>query len=469
MIEDGKTSEPVPQQPGRWVRAGRALRRHWLLTAAAAAIVVAGGVTAALVLPGGYGETVTGPAGSFPAPLAVTGQPRVLTHYYGRVVLDGGLAVVGGGNHVRTASGSPATAVADGITAVSLHTGKIYWSYQRPGHAVVSVSAWQSGLYVLWDDGLLVQMNPRTAAIAWHHSVGTAVGPSTEVLASGGPAQRADVVVVAAGGIEAVSQTSGSLLWSAAPGRQCAFYEPALTADTLVVGEELAGESGCASTPLRGYALSDGQLRWQKPNESFLQPMLPVSPSLIAVEGSGQGTIAVLDANSGRVADTIKADATPGTVDGHGLVLGTGSSGSFGAWRAATGRMLWRQLLPAGETLLTGPFLGTGNTADLITSSPGPQIPDGLGDGKTVASVRLWLYRYDGGTGRLLSRTSLPVLSVAGSGAAGLAHMQAGLLADPVSVSDGVTAFIETSTYETGVTDADPSAVTTLPDVLVSG
>jgi hypothetical protein len=481
---DGQVLAVTSGQPGRLVRAAGLVRRHRLLAAALALVVAAGSVTAALVVPGGYGGTFAGPFGAIPAPLAATGQPRLLAHYYGPVVLNGGLAIVGSGNTLLGASGGGRSAVTDGIAAVNLRTGRMYWSYRRPGDAVAYFAVWPGGLYVLWDDGLLVRINPSTAAIAWQDPIGATGRSSAGVLVTPGPAARAAVLVVSRGGIDAVSDTTGSHLWSAKPGRYCQFYDPTLTADTLVVGQitnpnAIPGQCGAS---LRGYAVPDGRLRWQDHSEQIIPPtLIPVSSDLVVVEegmaanpgvnyGSA-GPLDVIDANSGRAVSTIAAGWNMGISDGDGLVFAiAGSSGRFEAWDAATGRMRWQQELPGGQTVLGGPFLYTSDTAGVVVGSVGPPIPDGFRDGKSVPSVRLSLYRYDAGTGRLLSRTPLPLLNVAGGGAANLAFMQVGTTLFPVAAtSDGVISLIESSEYEKLAAGVYNVFAAAWPDLVVSG
>lgn len=455
---------------GRVRRAVRALGRHRLLTAAAVLIVAAGAVTAALALPGGYGDTVTGPFGAYPAPLPVTGQPRVLTHFYGRVVLAGGLAIVGDGNHVRAPLGGGTAAVTDGIAAVDLRTGRMYWSYRRPGHTVASVSAWPSGVYVLWDDGLLARISPRTAVIAWHHGTGAA-GAGTEIWATGGSAARGTAVVTGNGEIDAVSEATGSPVWSAQPGGQCQFDQPVLTADTVVAVVHAADDGPSCAHRLRAYDLASGALRWQQPYP-WLQPPTAVGAGTVLTGSSRLGTFDVIDARSGHQVRSISALPGPSPYDADGLVFvgAFGAQGTFGAWDAATGRLLWQHNVPPGEEGVSGPFPSSSGRAYVITVSAGAPIPDGLGDGKTIPAALMRLYGYDPRTGRRLSTTTLPVLNLAGGNAYDLAQMQAGTTVVPTASSGGVIALIETNAYETGFAAAGGSSVTsTWPTLVLAG
>lgn len=477
MVVNDQVSERVPAPAGMLRRAGRALWRHRLLTAAAAVIVAAGSMTAALVLPGGYGETISGPFGAYPAPLAATDQPHIVGHFYGVVRLDGGLAIIGDGNNVHAPHGSGTTAVTDGIAAVSLRTGRLYWSYRRPGHEVVSVAAAPSGLYVLWDDGLLVRMNPRTATIPWHHAVGA--NAAGQVWAAQGPSSRSTVLVISSGQIDAMNESTGSPLWSSQISGRCQFDDPAPTADVIVVGVHAADDGPSCTHSLRGYDLSTGQLRWQEPYPGWLEPPLPVGPDAVVGGTSDLQSYEVIAAASGRRLRTINALPDPGLVDGDGLLFagyltesGVGASaGTFGAWDTATGRLLWQHTVPGGANLNAGPFLLGSGQAYVVTDSTGPQIPDGLGDGKTFPSTQLWLYGYDARTGRLLSRTALPVLNTAGGNAFGYAHeMQPDATAVPVASSGDLLAISETSAYWDGVIDAGGSSFASgvLPTVVLS-
>ncbi len=468
MVQDEQSIASASEQPGRLRRIVRALGRHRLLTAAVAVVVVAGGVTAALVLPGGYGETVSGPFGPYPAPLAATGQPHIVAHFYGVVRLEGGLAIVGDGNHVRTPSGSATTEVTDGIAAVSLRTGRLYWSYERPGHDVVSVTAAPNGLNVLWEDGLLVRIDPRSAVIAWHHDVGATAG---QVWAAEKPGSQGTALVISNSEIAAVSESTGSPLWSRQIGAPCQFYGPALTTDVVVVGLHAADDGSSCAHRLQGYDLSTGQLRWQEPYPGWLQAPVAAGPDTVVGGTSELATYEVINASSGRQERTIAALRGPSTYDGDDLLLVGDSSSAgdssdlFGAWDTATGQLLWQHSVPGGESLNAGPFLASSSQADVITDSAGPPIPDGVGDGQTLPSTQLWLYGYDARTGRLLSRTALPVLNVAGGNAYDYAHdMQMGALAVPTASSGSELAITEMSVYESGVMNAggSPAGLPTL-------
>ena len=477
MVANEQVSERVPGPAGVLRRTARALWRHRLLTAAVAVVVAAGGLTAALVLPGGYGETISGPFGAYPAPLAATGQPHIVAHFYGTVRLDGGLAIVGDGNSVRAPRGSGTTAVTDGITAVSLRTGRLFWSYRRAGHEVVSADAAPSGLYVLWEDGLLVRINPRTAAITWHHVVGAnAVG---QVWAAPGAPAPSTVLVISSGQIDAMNELSGSPLWSSQIGGQCQFDDPAPTADVIVVSVHAADDGPSCTHSLRGYDLSTGQLRWQEPYPGWLEPPLPVSPDAVAAATRNLQGYQIIAAASGRRLRTINALPDPGLTDGDGLLLagdgtksGVGASaGTFGAWDAATGRLLWQHTVRSGANLNAGPFLLSSGQAYTVTASTGPQIPDGLGDGKTLPSTLLSLQGYDARTGRLLNSTALPVLNTAGGNAFDYAHeMEPYVTAVPSASSGDLLAITETSAYWEGVFDAGGSsfASSELPTVVLS-
>jgi outer membrane protein assembly factor BamB len=114
------------------------------------------------------------------------------------------------------------TVTDDEIAAVNLRTGRLYWSYQRLGAEFTGIAVEPSGLYVLWKDGLLVRMNPRTAAIDWQHQLGSAAD-AVAIGATAGSAAGGTAFVVTPGEIQAVSEATGSPTWTArAPGK-CTF------------------------------------------------------------------------------------------------------------------------------------------------------------------------------------------------------------------------------------------------------
>jgi hypothetical protein len=465
-----------PSAPdGRLRRAGRALWRHRLVTGAAVLVLVAGGVTAGLTLTGGYGEIVSGPSGGYPAPLAASAQARIVARFYGPVRLDDGLAIVGSGNRVRAPQGAGMVTVASGIAAVSLRTGRLYWSYERPGHGVVAVSAQPGGVSVLWDDGLLVQMNARTAVIGWHHGLSADAAAGAAVGATGSGSQGR-VLVVSSRGISAVSQATGSTVWSAQAGK-CAFGSPALTADSIVVVIEPDSNGGCDNFPLRSYDLATGRVRWQS-DLGIVPPVMPLGADTVVA--GVDGTCYVINATSGRKLRAIGTGdiANSGDGDGDGLIFASGYAASasadsspttFTAWDASTGRLVWRHAVPHGDFLVGGPYLMSAGQAYVVTGSAGPQIPDGLGDGKTVGSTRLSLQEYQASTGSLLASMPLPVLNLAGGTALDETQIQEGASVVPQYGTKDLFGLTETSPYEEGLADAgDPFATGTLPTIVLA-
>ncbi|WP_166350934.1 PQQ-binding-like beta-propeller repeat protein [Phytoactinopolyspora limicola] len=130
--------------------------RKRLIGVAVIAVVALGVGVYAVLAADRYGEQISGPTGTYPEPVG-TGAPanpsQVLTLVDDPWIVDG-LAV----------QREPGT----GLVASDLRTGDQYWSYGRDGHTTARVSTTGGVVHVLWDDGLLVQLDPRTGEPNWH-------------------------------------------------------------------------------------------------------------------------------------------------------------------------------------------------------------------------------------------------------------------------------------------------------------
>lgn len=385
-------------QDGREARARRRvmrrLRRHPWLSGVAGLVVAAAIAAAVLVgISPRYGEQVTGPAGPYPAVITPGGgAPRVLLTAPGRVVVTGGLAV----EVVPARAG----AIGEGVAAVSLRTGRKYWSYSRPGHAVADTATDESTDYVLWDDGLLTSIDPRTARVRWHASANLkSLGGDVLIDA---PGQGRPVLLIGDTGAEAVSAASGARAWTVSAPRKpagasdsCRFENgwPAVTGPTLTLA--IFSEASCDG--YYGYSLATGRLQWHyKPRQGSSQMPIPVgNGQVLATAPAGSLSAVVLDATTGR----------PGLLVGSDDLITSAGDGRAGEvdettvtiLSTSTGRIVWQAAPPASLTLV-GRELRLGDRVYVTAESragSGPQH-------------QWWLLAFDPGSGRLLSRDKLP-------------------------------------------------------------
>jgi hypothetical protein len=142
----------------------RQTRRGVLVEVVLVAVAVVGGAVWLVVGGGyGYGERAAGPFGAYPAPVPARGPrepPRVIGRFWGPVALAGGLVIVADNDRVPPIANE--VPPSDGVVAVSLRTGREYWSYRRRGHIILSFMAGAKGVYVLWEDGLMARVDQRT-------------------------------------------------------------------------------------------------------------------------------------------------------------------------------------------------------------------------------------------------------------------------------------------------------------------
>lgn len=195
-----------------------ARRTRWVVATAIAAIVLIAAVTTLLFVHArtDYGERVTGPYG-----MATSGSPnRPALHILREV---SGAARFAGSLMITTAGGG------DGVTATDPVTGRQYWTYARPGKQVVTTSADSSDVFILWADGVLVRLDPRTVQVRWHARLDPADSGVARLWRATGVILLDDDSL-----LEAVRVGDGSVAWSARVDHGCSLMSaPAITASVI--------------------------------------------------------------------------------------------------------------------------------------------------------------------------------------------------------------------------------------------
>jgi outer membrane protein assembly factor BamB len=376
----------------------RAYRDRRTLIAVLGVLLAVAALVVVLAIRSGYGESIQGPFGRYPAALDIK-RPRgqLVGEVSGPFGMIDGLAIVGPGTRVRAPAGGARVTIADGVAAVDLATGRPFWIYERRGHSVLDTLAFSGAVYVLWDDGLVARIAARTARVTWHAQL-SATGPghlSDRLWAS--PIDRAVVLVIGSSQLTALDTSDGAIRWSAHPPAGCEFDPgwPAETAHLIALGTEPGLRSACAREPVQGYELSTGQTAWRQQSTFGVQPIAASADAIVELDSS-----TIIDAVNGRRIGTLQpADIGPtGATDD--LVAGAAVHlplRRFGCWDARTGRLLWSRTTPRGQELAAGSHAVTdGERVYVITSSAGPN------------ALRFWLWLYDARTGRSEGHIQIP-------------------------------------------------------------
>ncbi|GAB3486710.1 PQQ-binding-like beta-propeller repeat protein [Amycolatopsis cihanbeyliensis] len=216
--------------------------RHRLAVAGLALVVTAAVAVGGYVLFGtpDYGERINGPSGDYPAPV-------------GDGVPNPPLTVLGRADDPRILDGL-GIELGHAVVARAVRSGAEYWSYDREGSTPSRIATADEGLYVLWDDGLLVRLDPRTAEPRWHTETGMDEYSEIRVVGS-------VVVLLQDTSVAAYHGDGGGEAWTASPPPDCRASEA--FSDALVTGTALAIETSCTSGPDGVTVLDqDGRRTW---------------------------------------------------------------------------------------------------------------------------------------------------------------------------------------------------------------
>ncbi|WP_203661585.1 outer membrane protein assembly factor BamB family protein [Actinocatenispora rupis] len=360
-------------------------RRRWAIAVAAVAVLALAGCGGWWLATDHHGERVSGPYGGYPG---TAGTRAELGRFTGPVRLVDGLAVVGAGNRIRT--GGKAETLRAGLAAVDLRTGSAFWTYRRDGHDVQAFTVSRGAAYVLWEDGLLVRLDLRTARSVWHRQLDHVTNVHLLGTAGGG------LLVVAEQALVAVDPADGTVRWQVRPGQECVFNAraaaPALR--VVVVGSGSTSSAGACPGRIRAYRLDSGRVAWQHGSDR----LDAVAGPLVATDDTTVvGTDTVWDADSGRTVRTLR-DVTDGSGTGGGLLFRADGNG-LTATDPRTGRRVWRQPVPAGRTFTGTPaYLDGGHVCVVVRTTGGD-----------TATLRLTCYAPR--TGEAAGGTDVPVVA----------------------------------------------------------
>lgn len=240
-------------------------------------------------------------------------------------------------------SPAPAGPAAPGVSAApgpppSIDTSRVAWSDTRV-NLVQFPPVGRQGLVVVEEEGgRVAAFDPAVGRVRWAVQIA--------VPAAAGPVVGGEAVLVpdAAKHLLALDPTSGATRWAAG-------FADVVSADPLVLGDRaiVATEDG----RLHALALADGRSRWDS--------VLAAPPSGLAGLGSdvvvatSDGTVSSRSAATGalRWSSHLQGKTTAGPVSGSGTVVATDDQGQLSAFDAATGNILWTDLLRRNVSLLT--------------------------------------------------------------------------------------------------------------------
>lgn len=243
-------------------------RNRLIGVGAAAAVLVAAGVFLVISLDD-YGEVIEGPTGTYPDAIG-SGAPAAPSEV---VALASGPRIVDGLG-VELADSDPDDFESlDTVAAFDLRTGEEYWSYRR-AESTPSAFAVADGLvYVLWDDDLLVQFDPRTAEPLWHTEIDD-LGSDRRLVAVDGV-----MAVLTHSRVVGVHIADGAEAWTVMLPDECRLDR------SLAVGDSVAVETSCERETRHHVRLFDGDGELA---------VLPGSPTVDLVR-AGEGRFAVTD------------------------------------------------------------------------------------------------------------------------------------------------------------------------------
>lgn len=361
------------------VRAAPGRRSGLVIGAVVALVVLALGVGGWYLTRDPHDYRLDGPHGSFPAALG-SGAPlpaKTVATASRTVELAGGLALLPGKATLSFPDGKQSVqGTSRGVTAVNLRDHREYWTYTRPGRAVVDIAATDADVFALWNDGQLTRIDARTGKPRWRHRLDKTLAKEGRGHAQLIAPQHGLVLIVASGRVDAFAADSGAPRWTARPAANCPFaqeQDPVFTATTVVVASRKAP---CA---VSAYRLADGARAWNGPSGDTGVAVHPLALDDTTVLLTGRQGGSVVGAADGRPVRTVAMpvelwDARDGLIAGAGQPEDSGRD-ALGVWDARTGRRLWQNPVGPGLRLDGGPLLAGGNLYVTLTPEDGAAKP----------------------------------------------------------------------------------------------
>lgn len=305
-------------------------------------------------------------------------------HYQSGAPVDTSPAVVDGVAYVANTAGQ--------LIAIDVHNGAPIWTWQLPsGRAIVGSPAADPAhrlVMVGADDGTLDAVSMSTGALVWSTTVG---GDVSAPALSGG-----EVYVTSTGGVvEAVAETTGAKTWSVVlPSPITAAPSFDGTDKVLVVGE--------SNGEVEGLASATGAADWTFVTGGAVAAPATVSDG-VAYFGSADGHVYAVSATTGS---QIWSYLTKGPVSGTPVVTNQGTPG--GVTEVLTGSTdgYLYYLEASGGLLLTkvnfhSPIVGEAAVkgVTILDTSSGT-----IGSARTYTDLDVWQYQTGAGI------TSAPIV-----------------------------------------------------------
>ncbi|AYY11732.1 hypothetical protein EF847_02310 [Actinobacteria bacterium YIM 96077] len=240
----------------------RVTRNRVVAVAAGGVVVLAAGAYLVFGLDR-YDEEVSGPSGTYPeavAEQAPANPSDVLAVADDPWIVDGlRIERAGSGDGSGSGGGRGEDAV---VAAYDLRTDAEYWTYRRAGHAASILTAADGLVYVLWDDGLLVQLDPRTAEPRWHRQ--TEYDRYVEIRVVG-----ETVMVVDESTVTGYELEDGDEAWTTSLPDSCT-AGVGLSRHVQVTGDVAVMEAACESDDPGAFVVdADGHETWIPKDGSF--------------------------------------------------------------------------------------------------------------------------------------------------------------------------------------------------------
>ncbi|GAB3988868.1 hypothetical protein GCM10029978_112390 [Actinoallomurus acanthiterrae] len=306
-------------------------------------------VGAIFLLPGD--PAVRGPYGAFPPPVAVepplhSAQPVARAQ---DPVIYRGIAVV---------------AARDGVRAVNIVTGKVYWRYAPGGDPLAADPA--TGDVFVRKNRRLTMINVRSGRIGWSREIPSAIGdvtkfPTASLTPDAGAGARA---IVGETGMAVLDRTSGKVRWMQRWPANCGRWGYPLAATSGIIAV-ICDDAGSLPAPVLGFDSVTGARRWTRAftdlfpgtrvngNGDSQDPFTGVwAVDGTLVVGTDVQVTASLDPKTGQVTNRRHWDRDPAAFSGGIQISSCGPDtlGNVCADDPKTGKPLWRKrmLVPQG-------------------------------------------------------------------------------------------------------------------------
>ncbi|GAB3986061.1 hypothetical protein GCM10029978_100570 [Actinoallomurus acanthiterrae] len=375
--------EPETRQGRRW-------RPYAVVAAVVAAVLAFWGAPRLWAV---FDDGMRGPYGRFPQPVAA--QPPV--HSAQRVASVRGSTVIYGGLAIMPAG--------DGVRAVDIVTGRVYWRYTRSKSAPIGVDRSTGDVFLQSTGDELVKINIRSGKIRWSRKVPD-IGSDESVVPD---ADAATLAFVGGDGLAGISRATGKVRWTKKWPDTCPyesiFAHVAVAPGTLAVA---CNNYDAKDKAVVGFDPATGATRWAL-RVSQLSAGTSRSGGMVEAVGRVNGRLAVavgdttdlLDPATGRIVAKRRWKDQGAAALGDGLqanLCADKKDGAICGVDPATGGELWRTPIPDSGHL--------------------PQAGESL----TVADGRVYVVSevsrndtavyefvvFDGRTGRILSRIPIP-------------------------------------------------------------